>query len=146
MFNSAEQGPEKSFKFLVFLFLWLSEISCSVELSMKKVLLPRGQIWVYTIYSSFGWNMFFSRKQDLIFQANCLQYHEMSNPILWEKIQKKYSRLSLSRIPRDSLKHFEISTPRHIRVERVRKTINWTATFNKWICNLTPEVRNIYIK
>ena len=44
-----------------------------------------------------------------------------------------YSRLSLSRIPRDSLKHFEISVPRHIRVERVRKTINWTTTFNKWI-------------
>ena len=35
-----------------------------------------------------------------------------------------YSRLSLSRIPRDALKHFEISVPRHIRVERVRKTIN----------------------
>ena len=57
-----------------------------------------------------------------------------------------YSRLSLSRIPRDSLKHFERSIPRHIRVEKVRKTINWTTTFNKWICNLTPEVRNIYIK
>ena len=56
-----------------------------------------------------------------------------------------HSRLSLSRIPRDSLKHFEISVPRHIRVERVRKTINWTTTFNKSICNLTPEVRNIYI-
>ena len=55
-----------------------------------------------------------------------------------------YSRFSLSRIPRDSLKHFEISIPRHIRVERVKKTINWTTTFNKWICNLTPEVRNIY--
>ena len=36
----------------------------------------------------------------------------------------KYSRLPVSRIPRDSLKHFEISVPRHIRVERVRKTIN----------------------
>ena len=35
-----------------------------------------------------------------------------------------YSRLSLSRIPRDSLKHFEISVPQHIRVERVRETIN----------------------
>ena len=35
-----------------------------------------------------------------------------------------YSRLSLSRIPRDSLKYFEISVPRHIMVERVRKTIN----------------------
>ena len=35
-----------------------------------------------------------------------------------------YSQLSLSRIPRDSLKHFEISVPRHIRVERVSKIIN----------------------
>ena len=58
----------------------------------------------------------------------------------------KYSRLPLSRIPRDSLKHFEISVLRHIRVQRVRKTINWTTTFNKWISNLTLEVRNIYIK
>ena len=57
-----------------------------------------------------------------------------------------YSRLSLSRIQRDSLKHFEISVPQHIRVERVSKIINWTTTFNKWICNLTPEVRNIHIK
>ena len=55
-----------------------------------------------------------------------------------------YSRLSLSRIPRDSLKHFEISVPRHIRVAKVRKTINWTTAINMWICNLTPEVRNIY--
>ena len=55
-----------------------------------------------------------------------------------------YSRLSLSRIPRDSLKHFEISVPRHIRVAEVRKTINRTTTFNKWVCNLTPKVRNIY--
>ena len=40
------------------------------------------------------------------------------------KLIMKYSRLPLSRIPRDSLKHFEISVLRHIRVERVRKTIN----------------------
>ena len=56
-----------------------------------------------------------------------------------------YSRLSLSQIPRDSLKYFETSVPRHIRVERVRKTTIWTITFNKWMCNLTPEVRNIYM-
>ena len=62
-----------------------------------------------------------------------------------DKKCSNYSRLSLSRIPRDSLKYFEISVPQHIRVERVRKTINWTITFNKWMCNLTPEVRNIYI-
>ena len=32
-----------------------------------------------------------------------------------------YSRLSLSRIPRDSLKYFEISVPRHIRIAELRK-------------------------
>ena len=33
----------------------------------------------------------------------------------------KYSRLSLSRIPRDSLKYFEISIPRHIRFAELKK-------------------------
>ena len=32
-----------------------------------------------------------------------------------------YSQLSLSRIPRDSLKYFEISVPRHIRFAELRK-------------------------
>ena len=36
---------------------------------------------------------------------------------------KAYSRLSLSRIPRDSLKYFEISVVRHIRFAELRKTI-----------------------
>ena len=51
---------------------------------------------------------------------------EESSRNKWLNHQTKcnYSRLSLSRIPRDSRKHFEISVPRHIRVERVRKTIN----------------------
>ena len=53
----------------------------------------------------------------------------------------KYSRLSLSRSPRDSLKYFKISIPRHIRFVKLRKTINQTTTFNKWICNLTSEVK-----
>ena len=53
------------------------------------------------------------------------------------------SGLLLSRIPRDSLKHFEIFVSQHTRVAEVRKTINQTTTF-KWICSLTPEVRNIY--
>ena len=37
------------------------------------------------------------------------------------KSSLKYSRLSLSRIPRDSLKYFEISVPRHIRFAEFRK-------------------------
>ena len=32
-----------------------------------------------------------------------------------------YSRLSLSRIPRDSIKYFEMSVPRHIRFAELRK-------------------------
>ena len=39
-----------------------------------------------------------------------------------------------------SLKYFEISVLRHIRFAELRKTINRTITFNKSICNLTPEV------
>ena len=56
----------------------------------------------------------------------------------------RYSRLSLSRSPRDSLEYFEISVSQHIRFAELRKTISRTTTFNKRICNLTPEVkRNI---
>ena len=54
-----------------------------------------------------------------------------------------YSQLSLSQSPRDSLKHFEKAIPQHIRFAELRKTINQTTTFNKRICNLAPEVRDI---
>ena len=54
-----------------------------------------------------------------------------------------YSRLSLSRIPRDSLKYFEITVHQHIRFAEFRKKMNRTANFNKCICNLTPEIRDI---
>ena len=54
----------------------------------------------------------------------------------------EYSWLLLSRIPRDSLKHFEISVSWNIRVAEVRKTRNRTTTFNKWICNVTLEVKD----
>ena len=43
----------------------------------------------------------------------------------------EYSRLSLSRNPKGSMKHFEISVLRHIRFAELRKTINLTTTFNK---------------
>ena len=66
-----------------------------------------------------------------------------TDDMLWKSSCCKYSRLSLSRIPRDSLKHFEISLPRNIRFAEVRKTINRTTKFNKWICSMTPEVRDI---
>ena len=40
---------------------------------------------------------------------------------LYRYIVYLYSRLSLSRIQRDSLKFFEISVPRHITFEELRK-------------------------
>ena len=52
------------------------------------------------------------------------------------------SRLALSPIPRDSIKYFEISVPRHIRFVELRKTIILTTTFNKYICISTLEVRD----
>ena len=78
----------------------------------------------------------------------------ISQPVLSFKIMifqffcrfSKYSRLSLPRIPRDSLRHFEISVRWNIRFAEVRKIINRTITFNKWICNLTPEVRDRMLK
>ena len=54
-----------------------------------------------------------------------------------------YSRLSLSRIPRDPLKYFEISVPRHTRFAELRKKIVRTTTFNKYICNWTLEVEDV---
>ena len=56
---------------------------------------------------------------------------------------KQYSRLSLSRTPRDSLKYFEISVVRHIRFAELRKKKIWLTTFNKLIGNWTFEVRDI---
>ena len=56
----------------------------------------------------------------------------------------KYSRLSLSRIPTDFLKYFEISVPRHIRIAELRKKINRTTRFYKFICDWTLEIRDNY--
>ena len=42
-----------------------------------------------------------------------------------------YSRLSLSRTPRDSMKHFETSVLRHIGFAELRKLINRTNTLNR---------------
>ena len=55
----------------------------------------------------------------------------------------RYSRLSLSRSPRDSLKYFEISVSRHIRFAELRKKINQKTIFHIRQCNLTPENRDI---
>ena len=56
-----------------------------------------------------------------------LRFVDVAFPILFYL----YSRLSLSRNPRDSMKHFEISVLRHIRFVELRKTINRTTTFNR---------------
>ena len=50
---------------------------------------------------------------------------------------------SLSRIPRDSLKYFEISVPRHISDLQNWGKIIRTTTSNKYICYWPLEVRDI---
>ena len=60
------------------------------------------------------------------------QYPENMNYVLLIRLSKNtYSRLSLSRTPRDSMKHFEISVLRHIRFAELSKTVNLTTTFNR---------------
>ena len=49
---------------------------------------------------------------------------------------------SLSRIPRDFLKYFEISVVRHIRSAELRKKLIRLTTFNKYMCNWTLEIRD----
>ena len=59
----------------------------------------------------------------------------------WWKISLcQYSQLSLSQSPRNCLKCFQISAAWHIRFA---EKINQTIRFNKCICNLTPEIRDI---
>ena len=41
------------------------------------------------------------------------------------------------------MKYFEISVPRHIRFAELIEKIIQTTTFNKYICNWTPEVREL---
>ena len=54
-----------------------------------------------------------------------------------------YSRLSLSRSPRDSLKYFEISVPQHIRFAELEKKNKLNNHISQIICNWTPEVLDI---
>ena len=54
-----------------------------------------------------------------------------------------YSRLSLSRTPRDSMKQFEISVLRHIRFADSGKQLIEQPPLTEWICNLTPKLRDI---
>ena len=51
-------------------------------------------------------------------------------------LRMNYSRLSLSRTQRDSLKYIEISVPRHIRFRELRRQ-NLTTKCPKFISNLT---------
>ena len=69
----------------------------------------------------------------LIFNKNMLWYSfEGSHQGAYNECpQHIYSRLPLSRIPSDFLKHFEISVPRNISVAEVRKTVNRTTSFKK---------------
>ena len=55
----------------------------------------------------------------------------------------KYSRLALTRIPRDSLKYFQDIRTSTYQIYRREEKIIRTTTFSKFICNWTPEFRDI---
>ena len=59
-------------------------------------------------------------------------------------IRKYYSRLSLSRTPRDSMKQFEISVLRHIRFADSGKQLIEQPPLTEWICNLTPKLETFW--
>ena len=73
----------------------------------------------------------------------CLFVSSFITLFLSAKYLDNYSRLSLSRIPRDSLKYFEISVLRHIRFAGLGENLIRLTTFNKYMCNWTLEVRDI---
>ena len=77
-------------------------------------------------------------------QQRCVVRHTSLSTELSRRLFLIYSRLSLSRSRRDSLEYFEISVLRHIRFAELTNTIIRTI-FNKWICNLTPDVKR-YMK
>ena len=57
-------------------------------------------------------------------------------------IKTIYNRLSLSRSPVDSAMLRDIRTSTY-QIYRYKEKTNWTTTFHKWKCNLTPDVRDI---
>ena len=56
-----------------------------------------------------------------LFTGHVLEFLYADNEDADRAMQMIYSRLSLSRTPRDSLKYFEISVLRHIRFAELRK-------------------------
>ena len=79
-----------------------------------------------------------------MFNGEIRQIFQSYHQILLNKSPKCiYSRLSLSRILRDSLKYFETSVLRHIRFAELRKKLIRLTTFNKYMCNGTLEVGDI---
>ena len=58
-----------------------------------------------------------------VIDAHCVPHKRMriGVSVLFSELSFQYSRLSLSRSPRDSLKYFEISVPRHIRFAELKK-------------------------
>ena len=65
-------------------------------------------------------------------------------PCFQVEVCSRYSRLSLSRTPRGSLKYMEIPVLRHIRFGELKK--NLTTKRPKFICNLTPLLKIYVIK
>ena len=79
---------------------------------------------------------------ELLDTIECMNGEEFRWGFLQTKRTDIQSTLVISN-SKDSLKYFEKSVPRYIRFAEFSKKINRTTTFNKCVCHLTPEVRDI---
>ena len=119
-----------------------SNIYPYIKFSIKFVLTYAVSIVMYFLFFFFFFSFFFFKFlcKKTIFNQCIFCHFSIVNKMVSNiypyikfsiKFVLKYSRLSLSRIPWDSMKHFEISVLRHIRSAELRKTINPTTTFNR---------------
>ena len=74
-------------------------------------------LWNNLPHSDFD----YTTLESLNFTCSLFTFTKMPPDAFNDTVLHMYSRLSLSRIPRDSLKYFEISVVRHIRFAELRK-------------------------
>ena len=72
-------------------------------------------------------------------------------PLFFVKVRQiRYSRLLLSQSPRNALKHFEMSVPRHIRFAKLRKKYieqpHLTNEYVIWLLKIGVYIENIVEK
>ena len=102
-----------------------------------EILLVDHRLFLILIYwATYNWNYLSEYAHQHLYMPYSIRNPRRKTSII-------YSRLSLSRIPRNSLKYFEISVLRYIKFAELRKKLIRLTTLNKYMCNWTLEVRDI---